>query len=82
MFKATVIVKLRQSILDPEGKAIEHALQTTLSKQISSVRTGKEIELMVDAQDKQEAETLVEQACRKLLANPVMEDFSFVVEQA
>ena len=80
MFKAIVTVKLRPSILDPEGKAIEHALKATVTPSVSSVRVGKEIELLLDVQDKAEAETLVEQACKTLLANPVMEDYEFTVE--
>jgi phosphoribosylformylglycinamidine synthase subunit PurS len=81
MFKAIVTVKLRPSILDPEGKAIEHALQANITKQVSGVRVGKEIELFLDVATKAEAESLVQQACEKILSNPVMEDYSFRLEQ-
>lgn len=81
MFKATVNVKLRQSILDTEGKAIEQALKVNIAQGISNVRVGKEIELFLDASDKQEAEALIEKACSKILANTVMEDYSFHIEE-
>ncbi|PLX30461.1 MAG: phosphoribosylformylglycinamidine synthase [Ignavibacteria bacterium] len=81
MYKATITVKLRPSILDPEGKAIEHALQSLEYTRLSGVRVGKEIELTVDAEDAATAEKLVDEACSKLLANPVMEDYTFELQE-
>jgi phosphoribosylformylglycinamidine synthase len=80
MYKATITVRRRPSILDPEGKAMEHALTLLDFKQLTNVRTGKLIELLVDAADEKSAHEAVSQACVKLLANPVMEDFSFTLE--
>ncbi|MBN1447361.1 MAG: phosphoribosylformylglycinamidine synthase subunit PurS [Bacteroidetes bacterium] len=81
MFKAIITVKLRPSILDPEGKAIEHALQSLDFRQLSGVRVGKEIELTVDTTDRSEAGDMVDAACRKLLANPVMEDYTIELQE-
>ncbi|MCB2206555.1 phosphoribosylformylglycinamidine synthase subunit PurS [bacterium] len=81
MYKAIITVKLRPSILDPEGKAIEHALQSMDYSQLSGVRVGKEIELQVDATSREEAERTVNEACGKLLANPVMEDYTFELQE-
>jgi phosphoribosylformylglycinamidine synthase len=81
MFKAIITVKLRPSILDPEGKAIEHALQSLDFRQLSGVRVGKEIELTVDTADRSEAGNMVDEACRKLLANPVMEDYTIELQE-
>ncbi|MDT8323448.1 MAG: phosphoribosylformylglycinamidine synthase subunit PurS [Bacteroidota bacterium] len=81
MYKAIITVKLRPSILDPEGKAIEHALQSLDYTQLSGVRVGKEIELTVDAPNREEAEAAVDKACIKVLSNPVMEDYTFVLEE-
>ena len=81
MYKATITVKLRPSILDPEGKAIEHALQSLEFTQLSGVRVGKEIELTVDAADEAAAKQAVDLACSKLLANPVMEDYTFELQE-
>ena len=81
MYKATITVKLRPSILDPEGKAIEHALHSLSLSAISSVRVGKQIELLVSSADEASAKMTVEEACKKLLSNQVMEDYFFTVEK-
>jgi phosphoribosylformylglycinamidine synthase len=80
VFKARISITLRQSILDPQGKAIHHALESMAMKDVSEVRIGKFIEMTLNSPTKAEAEQTVEQACKKLLANPVMEDFHFVIE--
>ena len=81
MFKAIITVKLRPSILDPEGKAIEHALNSLDFKGLSNVRVGKEIELNVDVASEAEAAAAVDKACSQLLANPVMEDYLVKIEK-
>ena len=81
MYKATITVKLRPSILDPEGKAIEHALHSLEFAGLGNVRVGKEIELSVDAVSEEAARSAVDEACRKVLSNPVMEDYTFTLEQ-
>lgn len=81
MFKATITVQLRPSILDPEGKAIENALSSMGYSTLSSVRVGKHIELFVDAIDEEQARAFVDEACGKLLANPVMEDYSIALKE-
>lgn len=80
MFTATITVTLRPSILDPEGKAIEHALHSLALDQLVHVRVGKHIVLTVATDDRDEATRMVDEACRKLLANPVMEDYTFTLE--
>jgi phosphoribosylformylglycinamidine synthase subunit PurS len=82
MYKAIITVKLRPSILDPEGKAIEHALGSMGYSALKGVRLGKEIELIVNTGDRAEAERLVDEASRRLLANTVMEDYSFTLTEA
>lgn len=79
MYKATVNVTLRNSILDPKGKAAQHALQDLGLTDINSVRIGKLIELDIDAEDKDQAFEIAETACTKLLANEVMEDFEITI---
>jgi phosphoribosylformylglycinamidine synthase subunit PurS len=80
MFKAKVNITLRNSILDPKGKAAHHALQNLGLKPVKDVRIGKYIELNIDASSKGEAYKLAETACAKLLANEVMEDFQITIE--
>jgi phosphoribosylformylglycinamidine synthase len=79
VYLAKIIVTLRKSILDPQGKAVHHALESLNMKSVDDVRIGKFIEVKIDADNKEEAERMAEQACKKLLANPVMEDYSFSV---
>ena len=64
----------KQGILDPQGAAVEHALEQ-LGFAVSGARVGKVVELEVDAADEAQARAQVEQMCTKLLANPLMESF-------
>ncbi len=77
MYKAVITVTLRASILDPQGKAIEQSLHQLGYASVSGVRTGKHIEVTVDAGSEAEARESIEQITAKLLANPVMEDYTY-----
>ena len=81
MYKAKIKITLRKSILDPQGKAVEHSLASLGFNNISSTRIGKYVEFKVNANSKEEAGVIVDGACRKLLANPVMEDYDFDIIQ-
>ena len=81
MFLAKVLVTLRKSILDPQGKAIHHSLQSLGLSQVKDVRIGRLIEVQIDSPTKEEAERVASEACKKLLANPVMEDYTFTLEK-
>jgi phosphoribosylformylglycinamidine synthase PurS subunit len=72
---------LRKSILDPQGKAVHHAFENLGMPAVKDVRIGKYIELRLDCSNQKEAENVTDQACKKLLANPVMEDYSFSIEK-
>jgi phosphoribosylformylglycinamidine synthase len=78
MYRVHVRVRLRPSILDPQGKATRQALRQLGYEALEEVRIGKWIELTLRAPDPAEAERLAEEAARKLLANPVMEDFDIL----
>ncbi len=78
MFTAHVRVTLRPSILDPQGKAIRAAVRDLGMPSVEDVRTGKFFALTVDAPSAEAAEATVRQACEKLLANPVTEDFDIL----
>jgi phosphoribosylformylglycinamidine synthase len=82
LFTARIQITLRPSILDPQGKAVEHAIATLGVPAVQDVRIGKYIELTVDESSEERARTATEEICRRLLANPVMEDYSFEVESA
>ncbi len=73
--KARVIVTLKEGILDPQGKAIEGALKSLAVPGVESVRQGKVFDIELDEADGAKAEALLKDACEKLLANLVVEDF-------
>jgi phosphoribosylformylglycinamidine synthase PurS subunit len=73
--KARVTVTLKSGILDPQGKAIEGALKSLGVEGIASVRQGKIFDLELDTADKAKAESALENACEKLLANTVIENY-------
>ena len=75
-FEARIEVGHRPGILDPQGGVIERALPALGYANVSHVRVGKSIRLAVDAADESSARAQVEEMCRKLLANPVIEDFT------
>jgi phosphoribosylformylglycinamidine synthase PurS subunit len=78
--KATVTVMLKPGVLDPQGKAIAHALGTIGFTGIGDVRAGKVIEIELHETDPEKARALVEEMARKLLANTVIESFRVAVD--
>ncbi|TKS62532.1 MAG: phosphoribosylformylglycinamidine synthase [Nitrospira sp.] len=75
--KARIHVTLKQGILDPQGKAIEHALDSLGFKNVGNVRVGKYMEVDVDEKDKVKAEAEVKAMCEKLLANTIVEEYRY-----
>lgn len=82
IFTAKVVIKLRESILDPQGKTVENSLKSIGFSTILETRIGKYIELKIDAENEEDARILIENACEKLLANPVMENYSYTLEKS
>ena len=72
--RATVLVRPKQGILDPQGAAVETALEH-LGFAVSSARVGKVVDLEVSSDDATEARAQVEKMCAELLANPLMESY-------
>jgi phosphoribosylformylglycinamidine synthase subunit PurS len=73
--KANIIVTLKPGILDPQGKAIEGALKSLDIAGVDSVRQGKIFEIELATNDRSTAEVLLKQACEKLLANLIVENY-------
>jgi phosphoribosylformylglycinamidine synthase subunit PurS len=73
--KARVTVTLKSGVLDPQGKAIEGALKSLGVPGIASVRQGKVFDIDLDATDPASAEAALKNACEKLLANTVVENY-------
>jgi phosphoribosylformylglycinamidine synthase len=80
-FSSKIKITLRKSILDPQGKAIEHSLKSIGYDSILDTRIGKFIELEVEADSREKAKQITDDACKKLLANPVMEDYEFEITE-
>ena len=80
-YHAEIKIRLRPSILDPKGKATGHALENLGFEGIEQVRIGKLIDLTLEAADRDDAESQATQACNKLLANEVMEDFEVYIHE-
>lgn len=81
MYKATVIIKRRPKILDPQGKAAEQGAKLLGFNNVSKTRIGKYIEFFVNAENHSEAEKEVKLYSEKLLSNPIMEDFEYRLEE-
>ena len=79
-YHTSINIKLRQNILDVQGKTVEHALHSIEFPMISNVRIGKFVELVVDAETPEQAREIVTDACKKLIANPIIEDFEIVIK--
>lgn len=73
--KARVTVTLKTGVLDPQGKAIEGALKSLAIDGVNSVRQGKVFDIELASADRGQAESLLKQACDKLLANTVIENY-------
>lgn len=80
MYLARVYVTLKPTVNDPQGLTIRGGLHSLGFTGVESVRAGKYMEIRVNAGSREEAEEQVREMCRKLLANPVIEDFRFQVE--
>ena len=74
--KAIVNIALKNGVLDPQGKAVHHALTALKFDQVSDVRIGKQIVLKLNGDDVEKAKKEVETMCEELLANTVIEDYS------
>lgn len=80
MYKVKVYVTLRESVLDPQGKAVTHSLHSLDYKEVKDVRIGKYMELTVEKSERDINEVVTE-ICSKLLANVVIEDYRYEVEE-
>mgnify|MGYP005630487295 CR=1 FL=1 len=79
-FRAEIDIMPLKALLDPQGKAVGNSMANIGLSDISNVRIGKHITLEVEAADQASAEAQVKEACEKLLANQIMEAFTFTME--
>ena len=81
-YRLEVRITPREGLLDPEGKAVEHALQALEFEGLSRVSMGRLVRLQLEAADTEDARRKADEMCRKLLANPVTEDYAIDLEEA
>jgi phosphoribosylformylglycinamidine synthase PurS subunit len=80
MYKVKVYVTLRESVLDPQGTAVKSALHSMSYNEVQDVRIGKYMELTIEKSDR-DLDVIVREMCEKLLANTVIEDFRYEVQE-
>lgn len=81
MYKVKVYVTLRESVLDPQGAAVKNSLQSLSYHEVKDVRIGKYMELTIEKSECA-VEEIVKEVCESLLANPVIEDYRYEIEEA
>ena len=81
MYKVKVFVTLRESVLDPQGKAVTNSLNSLNYKEVADVRIGKYMELTIEKSER-DINEVVNEICTNLLANPVIEDYRYEVEES
>ena len=77
--KAKIYISYKEGILDPQGKTVRHALDAIGIKKINSVRMGKYIEIDFNGITQDQASEITDESCRKLLANPNTETYTFEI---
>jgi len=78
--KAKIIITPKKAVLDPQGKTVRSALAHIGYTGISDVRVGKYLEVELDGTDREGARKAIDEACHKILSNPVIEDYRFEIE--
>ena len=76
--KIKVIVTLKKGVLDPQGKAIQQTLNGMNFKNINEVRQGKFFDIEINEADENKAKSQIDEVCKKLLANLVIEDYKII----
>jgi len=79
--RVKIFVSLKIGVLDPQGKAIERSLHTLGYREVNDVRVGKYLEVNLDAPSRTAAELRIREMCDKLLANTVIEDYRFEIQE-
>jgi phosphoribosylformylglycinamidine synthase len=78
--KAKIIVTPKKAVLDPQGKTVQSALAHMGYTEVGAVHVGKYLEIELTGSDKELARKHIDEACHKILSNPVIEDYQFEIE--
>jgi phosphoribosylformylglycinamidine synthase len=79
--KAKIIVMPKKTVLDPQGKTVKHALESMGFAGIKDVRVGKFMEIELEGGTRAELHKKIDEACHKLLSNPVIEEYTFEIHE-
>ena len=79
---AKIHITFKNGVLDPQGKAVHHALKDLGYNEVSEIQMGKYLELKLDGVSREEAENRITEMCEKLFANTVIESYRFTLETA
>ena len=79
--RVKIFISLKKGVLDPQGKAIERSLHALGYNEVQDVRMGKYLEIEMAPASRQDAEIRVREMCDKLLANTVIEDYRFEIQE-
>ena len=77
---AKIYITLKKGILDPQGKAVQHSLESLGYNEVKDIRLGKYMEVKFENIEGEKAEARVKEMCERLLANPVIEDYWFEIQ--
>ncbi|HBS88703.1 MAG: phosphoribosylformylglycinamidine synthase, purS protein [Bacteroidetes bacterium GWF2_38_335] len=80
-FSVEINVMPLKALLDPQGKAVNQTMKNIGFKTVENVRIGKHIIFELEAENKKKAEAMTEEACKKILINPIMESFEYTVKE-
>ena len=78
--KAKIIITPKKAVLDPQGKTVQNALAQMGYAGVGAVHVGKYLEIELDGLDREAARKQIDEACHRILSNPVIEDYTFEIE--
>jgi len=81
-FKAEITIMPLKALLDPQGKAVSNSMKNLGFKEVDNVRIGKHITFEIDSETREHALERVDEACRKILTNPIIEGYEYIIHEA
>ena len=81
MLKAEINITLKRTVADPQGLTVKHALESLGYEDLADVRMGKMVVIKLNYKEKDRAEKEINEMCKKLLANPIIEDYRIKIEE-
>lgn len=79
MFDVEIYISLKKTVADPQGLTVKHALESLNYQNIDDLRMGKLVKMRLNLEDKKDAENKINEMCKKLLVNPIIEEYSYKI---